>query len=564
MHTRMLKILVVFCVLLSTSIFGMAEKKVALVVGNSDYRTQTFPYLSTPVNDAKEIGNKLFLLGFDTIMLLNANKEQFIKSITRFDALSQNADVGVFFFSGHATNLSSVNYLVPCEPAFHEAILSEECVRLGIITELMERNCKLSLSFLDACRSEASTSGDRKSIVSPSGFSTKTFTDHLVPIGSQIFFATEDGKSAMTGYGTLSPFTVSLSRHIFDEQEFREVWQYIQEDVMISCGQKPQSSGSYTKDFFFNAEGKIPLVDSENNAWALLPKATYQYLNLVLDSINNSSRAPKYVEAIDLGLHVNMRWANVNVGAPSPEASGDYFAWRENSSKLEYIKKTYKGKDDVPVSSNHSTLNVKYLHDISKEPVDSILFIKYADYPARALWGGLWRLPTIREIEALRDECTWIGCWNKRRFGYKIIGPNGNSIFLPAAGYRDKKNTLYSDELVCYQAVWWLNNHDLEYVLMFPEDNHILKKITIYNGIPIRPVIPNYYICMFTNYDGELLQIDLIEGWPELFDLEENLYNGTPPERTSDDVYSYSFDGWIYNFNSNIVLFTAKFKALPL
>lgn len=92
-------------------------------------------------------------------------------------------------------------------------------------------------------------------------------------------------------------------------------------------------------------------------------------------------------KAVDLGLSV--KWANCNVGATSPEKYGGYYTWEE-------------GKKMV-----------------------------------RTKWGGSWRMPTSAEQRELNEKCTWT--WTKHNgvAGMKVTGPNGNSIFLPAAGYRD-------------------------------------------------------------------------------------------------------------------------------
>ena len=116
---------------------------------------------------------------------------------------------------------------------------------------------------------------------------------------------------------------------------------------------------------------------------------------------------------VDLGLSV--KWATCNLGANKPEDYGNYYAWGETSTKTEYAEynsKTY-GK-----SMNDISGNVNY--DV-----------------ARANWGGKWRLPTKTEMQELIDKCTWTWTTQNGVKGYKVTGPSGASIFLPAAGYRD-------------------------------------------------------------------------------------------------------------------------------
>ncbi len=117
-------------------------------------------------------------------------------------------------------------------------------------------------------------------------------------------------------------------------------------------------------------------------------------------------------EYVDLGLSV--KWATCNVGANKPEDYGDYFAWGETNTKSSY-------------TSDNSKTNGKQMNDIKGN----------SQYDAaRANWGGTWRLPTKAELEELKNKCTWRWTTQNGVKGYKVTGPNGNSIFLPAAGYR--------------------------------------------------------------------------------------------------------------------------------
>ena len=121
-------------------------------------------------------------------------------------------------------------------------------------------------------------------------------------------------------------------------------------------------------------------------------------------------------QKVDLGLSVY--WAGWNVGASSPEDYGNYYAWGETNTKSNYTESSYQyhnGSRYINIGSNISGTQ----YDV-----------------ARAQWGGSWRLPTKAEMQDLKDRCTWIWTTYKGVPGYKVTGPNGNSIFLPAAGYR--------------------------------------------------------------------------------------------------------------------------------
>lgn len=115
-------------------------------------------------------------------------------------------------------------------------------------------------------------------------------------------------------------------------------------------------------------------------------------------------------EYVDLGLPSGLLWATCNIGADSPEKYGNYFAWGEISTKNEFNEDNYEYSDNpdvLPLSAD----------------------------AAAAKWGKGWRMPTNDDFEELLDECEWEWSKIKGVRGYNVIGPNGNTIFLPVAGY---------------------------------------------------------------------------------------------------------------------------------
>ena len=120
-------------------------------------------------------------------------------------------------------------------------------------------------------------------------------------------------------------------------------------------------------------------------------------------------------EYVDLGLPSGIKWATRNLGADNPEDYGHYFAWGETEPKNEYTEENSLTYDVV-------------MTDISGN----------AQYDAAtANWGDKWRMPTIEAFEELIEECDWIYEGVNGVNGYKVVGPNGNSIFLPLSGYRN-------------------------------------------------------------------------------------------------------------------------------
>lgn len=116
---------------------------------------------------------------------------------------------------------------------------------------------------------------------------------------------------------------------------------------------------------------------------------------------------------VDLGLSV--KWADCNVGATSPSDFGDYFAWGEIEPKPDYTN-----KNSETYEKNFSDISGNSPYDV-----------------ACAKWKGSWRLPTKAEMQELINKCNWTWDSQGGHNGYKVVGPSGNSIFLPATGYRD-------------------------------------------------------------------------------------------------------------------------------
>ena len=129
-------------------------------------------------------------------------------------------------------------------------------------------------------------------------------------------------------------------------------------------------------------------------------------------------------EYVDLGLPSGLKWATCNVGANKPEDYGNYYAWGETKTKYDY-----SSSNSVTYGDNYSDIKGNSQYDA-----------------ARANWGGSWRLPTKAELEELKNKCTWKWTTQNGVKGYKVTGPNGKSIFLPAAGYRLGASLYYAGE----------------------------------------------------------------------------------------------------------------------
>ena len=179
---------------------------------------------------------------------------------------------------------------------------------------------------------------------------------------------------------------------------------------------------------------------------------------------------------VDLGLSV--KWATCNVGADSPEEYGDYFAWGETETKSEYTK------------GNCPTYGLTKSELQSQGYIDSEGNLTAQYDAATANWGGDWRMPTYAELNELRTYCTWTWTTQNGVNGYNVEGPNGNSIFLPAAGYRFGSSLDNAGSYGGYRSSTPYESIDYRaYYLYFFSDYHYMVYNYLYYGLSVRSIL---------------------------------------------------------------------------
>ena len=145
---------------------------------------------------------------------------------------------------------------------------------------------------------------------------------------------------------------------------------------------------------------------------------------------------PNGRDYVDLGLPSGLKWATMNVGATKPEEYGEYFAWGETQPKSNYSWSTYK----FELGTDYNGPFSKYITNSSYGTVDNKTVLDPEDDAAHVNWGGSWRMPAEAEWTELRTQCTWTWTTQNGVNGRLVTGPNGKSIFLPAAGFRIDSN----------------------------------------------------------------------------------------------------------------------------
>ena len=207
-------------------------------------------------------------------------------------------------------------------------------------------------------------------------------------------------------------------------------------------------------------------------------------------------------EYVDLGLPSGLKWAKRNLGASKPSDYGNYYAWGETTpkpKKAKYSWKTYKWMQAGQSDSKH--INKYTIADGKTEAIwydaggnfigDNKTTLIAGDDAATANLGSPWRMPTFDEIKELIDNCTWTWTTQDGKNGYQVDGPNGNSIFLPAAGYRNDSDLLFAGRDGDYwsSSLSMMNSFDA-LALDFNSVKH--NKFIIFRnlGYSVRPVRP--------------------------------------------------------------------------
>lgn len=138
---------------------------------------------------------------------------------------------------------------------------------------------------------------------------------------------------------------------------------------------------------------------------------------------------PEAHEWVDLGLPSGTLWATMNVGAEAPEEYGDFFAWGETTPKKVYNWATY-----TLCGGTYKTLT-KYCTNSYYGSVDNKTELDPEDDAAYVLWGESWRMPTVEQMRELVENCVWGWSTMNGVEGHLVTGPNGYTLFFPAAGY---------------------------------------------------------------------------------------------------------------------------------
>src|SRR5215813_4680668 len=265
-----------------------AQKRVALVIGNSAY--QHTPRLENPKNDAADMAAVLKQLGFQVIDGFHLDKTAFERKVRDFSVAWRTAEVGLFFYAGHGLQVGGQNYLVPVDAKAETAdALDWEMVRLDLVQRTMERAVSTNIIFLDACRNNPLARNLARAMGTRSADIGGGLAAVESGVGTLISFSTQPGNVAQDGAGRNSPFTGALVKRIAESNDdLSALLIDVRNDVRKETQnrQVPWEHSALTGRFYFNpaarpASSAAPATQSAQpqpsdaaQAWPLAERST--------------------------------------------------------------------------------------------------------------------------------------------------------------------------------------------------------------------------------------------------------------------------------------------------
>ncbi|WP_176478329.1 MULTISPECIES: caspase family protein [unclassified Mesorhizobium] len=209
-----------------------ADRRVALVIGNSEYRE--IPALKNPDKDAQDVANTFRLAGFDVFVAKDLTKLQFEQQFRNYLAAADGADLAVVYYSGHGFQIGGENFLIPVDASLKDAAdIEVQAIKLDDVLQQLRSKSKIQVIILDACRNNPFPRKDywlRDQLITASGTGLAQVKSSQ---NTLIAFATEPGAVAFDGTGSLSPFSSAFSRRaLAPNQEIRTVMAAVRRDVV--------------------------------------------------------------------------------------------------------------------------------------------------------------------------------------------------------------------------------------------------------------------------------------------------------------------------------------------
>ena len=295
-----------------------AEKRVALVIGNSDY--QHTLSLKNPRQDAAAIASALKALGFDVIEGLDLKEADFVAKVSDFATRIETADVALLYYAGHGLQAHGKNYLVPIDANLkRELDLQFQTMPLDLILKSMAAAKGANVVLLDACRNDPLADKLARSVTSTRSIGgTRGLARVGNVVGTYIAFSTSPDSVALDGEGDNSPFAKAILKNIeAPGLDIEILMRRVRADVITETGgrQVPWSNSSLTSGFVLNPSttgAENPGATQQQPVTPQTPPANNQKAaeeRLYWDSVRNGNDADllqSYINRYPQGVYVEI------------------------------------------------------------------------------------------------------------------------------------------------------------------------------------------------------------------------------------------------------------------
>jgi uncharacterized caspase-like protein len=226
--------------LVAQSYGALADKRVALVIGNSAY--QNVPSLPNPINDATAIAELLRSAGFDVVdSRADLGIAVIRRAIREFADVARDADIAVVYYAGHGIEVDGTNYLIPVDAILQrDTDVEDEAISMDRLLRILEPVKRLRLIILDACRENPFTRSMKRTIASRA-IGRGLAKVEVVNSDTLIAFSAKAGSTALDGDGKNSPFTTALLNHLATPGlDLRIAFGQVRDDVLKATANKQE------------------------------------------------------------------------------------------------------------------------------------------------------------------------------------------------------------------------------------------------------------------------------------------------------------------------------------
>ena len=292
----MKKILFIFCLFVTISVFSQEEKRLALVIGNANYEKGP---LENPVNDANLIAKTLDSLNFEVILATNIEDKRSLENkIREFGAKRSDFDVGFVYYAGHGVQINGENYLLPTKEFFEsEEDIEYNAVAVSKVMKYLKSTTdQVNILVLDACRDnpfESNWNATRS-------LKGQGLAKIPPPTGSLIAFSTDAGNTAADGEGINSIYTLSLTKNmLLEDTSIDQVFRNVRGEVLGKTDgkQRPIEATQLTGQTYYLNPGNFEkeFKEVENNLVNKIElKETIDILKIIIEKDSSNSKAFLY------------------------------------------------------------------------------------------------------------------------------------------------------------------------------------------------------------------------------------------------------------------------------